>query len=394
MASGSEEDLFRIDQLQIPGTQPPPYEGQGDVDMDREAAGLERERQLLRERDAEQGRERQRLRGQDVEREMDFGAGPRRYPWERDLFQVRRLEKPKVFPAMYDGNTNWVDYEVHFSMVAEINGWDDRSKAVFLAASLRGSAQSVLSDLDERSRHSFRQLRAALNRRFGQDNQTELFRAQLRLRRKKADETLPQMAQDIRRLVRLAFPTADEHVREALAKEGFLDALVDTDLKWQVVQARPPTLDEAARVAVELEAFIQADKQRSGRGGRPYKAMLADVDKGPSPEIPHRPAEPPGSRCMKLDSNEDATTLELLVKQVQELAKNMESMKINQPGKNEREGQSQDTRRKFNRNRKNYNCWTCGEVGHFSSECSQNTEGNSNTANYPSGRNNGNANLN
>jgi hypothetical protein len=244
MASGSDEEvLFRT------------FEEQEMTDVDRDDVTRE------------QARERDRIRQEEVSRGRRnmFGAGPQINLQDRGFLQVRRIEKPKVFPAMYDGSTNWADYEVHFSMVAEINGWDERSKAVFLAASRRGSAQGVLSDLDERSRHSFRQLTAAMSRRFGQQNQTELFRAQLRLRLKGTDETLPQLAQDIRRLVRLAFPTADEYVREALAKEGFLDALVDMDLKWQVVQARPPTLEEACRVAVELEAFILADKwNRSG----------------------------------------------------------------------------------------------------------------------------------
>ena len=47
-------------------------------------------------------------------------------------------------------------------------------------------------------------------------------------RRQSATETLPELGQSIRRLTNLAYPTAPGDVRETLAKEQFIDALVDS----------------------------------------------------------------------------------------------------------------------------------------------------------------------
>ena len=82
----------------------------------------------------------------------------------------------KIKLTSYDGSSCWNDYAVKFEMLSEMNGWNDKVKAMYLAANLRGSAQCVLGDLDDDSRHDYTALVTALNNRFGSNNQKELFR--------------------------------------------------------------------------------------------------------------------------------------------------------------------------------------------------------------------------
>jgi hypothetical protein len=44
-----------------------------------------------------------------------------------------------------------------------------------------------------------------------------------------------------------------------LAKEQFIDALIDVDMRLGIKQARPVSLNDAVRHAVELEAFNKAE---------------------------------------------------------------------------------------------------------------------------------------
>ena len=166
-------------------------------------------------------------------------------------------------PALFDGTTNWQDYIVHFDMVAEINRWDDVTKAMELATNLRGTAQGVLSDLRPDLRYSFAHLVAALTARFQPENQAELYRAQIKGRNRKKNETISELSQDIKRLVRLAYPTASDDIREQLARDCFVDSLSDVDMEWAVYQGKPKTVDDAVRLAVEYEAFQQA-RNRQG----------------------------------------------------------------------------------------------------------------------------------
>ena len=73
---------------------------------------------------------------------------------------------------------------------------------------MRGQARGVLGNLPDILQMDFKELSRSLEERFSPMNQTELYRAQLKERRQKATETLPQLGQDIRRLTRLSCPTA------------------------------------------------------------------------------------------------------------------------------------------------------------------------------------------
>ena len=74
--------------------------------------------------------------------------------------------------------------------------------AIELAASLRDSVVAILSDLQPSERWNYGQLFFALKTRFEPDNQTQLYRAQLKTRIRRNNETLPELPQDIRKLVR------------------------------------------------------------------------------------------------------------------------------------------------------------------------------------------------
>ena len=155
------------------------------------------------------------------------------------------LTKPLITPSPYDGKTSWDDYQVQFELIAELNGWNTSRMAIYLAASLSGCAQAVLTDLDANSRRNYKALRDALSLRFGNGGKMEMFRSQLKSRVRGKDESLPELAQSIQRLVRQAYPDAPLSVWEVLAKDHFVDAFPDTDIRWKVLQTRPGTVQEA-----------------------------------------------------------------------------------------------------------------------------------------------------
>ena len=135
-----------------------------------------------------------------------------------------------VRPSPFDGKSSWEAYQTQFRLLAELNHWSEQEKAAHLAISLRGSALTVLTNLPEEQRNNFSALSAALKNRFGNNHQAELNRAHLRGRSRRRDETLPELAEDIERLTRLAYPEAAEAMVIVLAKDQFIDALPDDDM--------------------------------------------------------------------------------------------------------------------------------------------------------------------
>ena len=157
--------------------------------------------------------------------------------------------------SSYDGGTSWQEYIVQFEMISQINGWDDHTKVMELATSLKGPALTVMVDLDPGLRNDYSALVNALNIRFGSLNSSELYRVQLKSRIKKKSESLAELAQDIKHLTGQAYPLYPTAFREPLALEYFMDALSDRDMKWNIYKGKPKCLDGALQLATEYEVF-------------------------------------------------------------------------------------------------------------------------------------------
>jgi hypothetical protein len=123
-------------------------------------------------------------------------------------------------------------------------------KWLYLAAALRGQAQCVLGDLPSDRQVHYVSLVEALEERFAPPNQMDIYRVQLKERRQKASQTLPELGQGIRRLVNKAYPKAPAEVKETLSTEHFLDALVNSEMRIRIKQSRPANLNQAICLAV------------------------------------------------------------------------------------------------------------------------------------------------
>ena len=165
-------------------------------------------------------------------------------------------------PTTFDGSTLWESYYAQFEIVASLNSWNEFQKAAYLATSLKGPALAVLGNLAPDDRQNLDVLVVALKNRFGSSHQTELSRMKFKNRIKQKDESLPEMAEDIERLCRLAYPDAPPTLRDVLARDQFVDALPDEDTRLRIKQERPKSLRKALEAALELESFQIAARQR------------------------------------------------------------------------------------------------------------------------------------
>ena len=261
---------------------------------------------------------------------------------------LKKSSGTKIKPATFDGTGNWLDYKAHFEVCAQLNGWSEQEKGLCLAVSLRGQAQGVFGNIANRS-HDYIELVKALEDRFAPPNQTELYRVQLRERRQKASESLSELGQDIRRLTNLAYPTAPSDLRETLAKEQFIDALVSSDMRLRIKQARPKNLNDAVRHAVELEAFNRAERQHlEGQG---FIRLASDKEIGQNSKI-----------------EEDMKTLQ---KSVSDMQKAIEAWKRQKPHVGERTENTYTN----SKNRPRRSCYICGSERHMKYRCPQNKDG-------------------
>ena len=170
-----------------------------------------------------------------------------------------------IKPGTYDGTGNWSDYLIQFNLIADYWQWNAYEKALHLAINLRGTAKGVLADLRQDQRTNFCSLSSVLAARFEPVQQSELHRVTLKTRLRCENETLSELAQDVNRLVRLAYPSATVDLREQLSKDYFIDLLNDHELEWAVLRGKPESVDNALKLALEYESFLigQRDKHAS-----------------------------------------------------------------------------------------------------------------------------------
>ena len=180
----------------------------------------------------------------------------RRIPVGLPVHGTRSVTRQR--PPKYDGKTIWESYIAQFEIAATLNEWSTSEKAAFLATSLEGNATSVLGAIPADRRTDYAALVSALETRFGSAVQKELSRVKLRNRRRQRGEPLAEMADEVERLARLAYNDAPIATQDTHAKEQFIDAITDDDLRVRVLQSRPTNLQEALRSALELESYTLA----------------------------------------------------------------------------------------------------------------------------------------
>ena len=188
-------------------------------------------------------------------------------PSQNNNSQNRSVAHPgsklgKMKPQPYDWSEDLDEYLTHFNIVAKLNGWNETAKSLHLAGSLTGGARALLNDLDPQKREDYDSLVDALTHRYGNVNRAAVFKTQLQTRIKRKDESIPELAQAIVKLARKAYPTANPDMIDVLAIDHFIDALPQADIRLKLKEKGPKNIMEADKLAVTLEAFSLADRQR------------------------------------------------------------------------------------------------------------------------------------
>jgi hypothetical protein len=261
---------------------------------------------------------------------------------------VATASRPIQKASAFDGRTPWEAYHTQFEIVADINNWNNDEKAAFSATSLKGQALTVLSNLPPEGRSHYESFVTALESRFGNRRQTELNRMKLRSRSRRRDETLPELAEDIERLARLAYPEASTTVLETLTKDQFIDALPDDEIRLRVAQSRPTSLQEALGVALELESFSLAARRRT----RSVRVIEAPIQTAVTDS-----SELAGNASGMLENSPD------LLSELREMTNEMRNFVRSMSRRDNRPRSPSKTKRR---------CWTCELEEHLQKDCPRN----------------------
>ena len=179
--------------------------------------------------------------------------------------QAAASNGPIVMPEAFSaaGSEEWDSWLSHFVDCSVINEWSDHRKAQFLAVRMRGAALLQLQSLSPEVRGDYTNLKRALCEKFIPKERIELHKAEFRARRRERDEKLPDLASSLRRLVGKAYLEVVVDLQDSLAKDQFIDALEDREIRMKIRELGPKTLDEAVSRALQIEAMYEAESRRT-----------------------------------------------------------------------------------------------------------------------------------
>ncbi|KAJ8705925.1 hypothetical protein PYW07_010702 [Mythimna separata] len=156
----------------------------------------------------------------------------------------------------FDGTSSWTAFKYQFQTLVKTNRWDDDQSFAALTLALRGDALLVLENLPSDGR-TLERLMEGLDTRYGDKHLEHVFRAQLRERTQRSNESLQQWGVEVERLVRRAYMSMTPEMVEVNLVQAFIDGLRDTEVRATVRLGHHQTLKSAMAHALEVEAVRQ-----------------------------------------------------------------------------------------------------------------------------------------
>jgi len=151
---------------------------------------------------------------------------------------IHEQTRPKhiLKPPKYDGAGSFETFLAQFQNYASYNTWTKREQLVYCRSSLEKSAGQVLWDYSAETTGCLSKM---IKERFGEDNQSDKYRLELKSRRRRPNKTLRNLQSDIRRLAALALPELEHGTRETMACGYFIHALDDPNFALNVRERSP-----------------------------------------------------------------------------------------------------------------------------------------------------------
>ena len=291
--------------------------------------------------------------------------------------------------GMYDGTTAFETFMAKFTNAAEYNRWAEADQLAHMKACLSGSAANVLWDTAENKQNTLQKLSEVLATRFGSTGMAERYRCELRSRKRRPGESLQVLHQEIQRLASLAFRGPWSEATDVIARDAFIDALLDGDLALKIREREPATLDQAVKIAIRLESYVTAaaSDRRSDGSQAQVRATSSDgnINATAAMELLSHQLQNTTQRLNELEKlPEQNRVLQQQLQQCQWQLANMAGNMNQQappltttdysttqpPNSNDGSSWYRSRQQRFNSGQRRPGaCFACGQVGHFSRQC-------------------------
>ncbi|XP_053399138.1 uncharacterized protein LOC128556964 [Mercenaria mercenaria] len=175
--------------------------------------------------------------------------------------QVPESNTISMKPDIYTGEGDWEVFETQFEVCAKLGNWNQRTKALVLAGSLRGKALEYYTHLATEIRERYDLLVTRLEQRFGGGNQRSKWLSLLEARSRLPGESASQFADDVQQMIRKAYPHLDPTAQELMTLHTIYRGL-SQDLKYKCIVENCKTVVHAVEIIETYEGIFGTGPDR------------------------------------------------------------------------------------------------------------------------------------
>ena len=168
---------------------------------------------------------------------------------------TQRGKRKEIEARRYNGKESVTDYLKQFELTAKRNNWDDQEKSSSLLCALDSTARTVLTEIDDTDRVTYDEIKQLLLKRFGPVVHTEVHEQALRDLRLSRGQPIRELATEVTRLTKLAYPDFEQPARNRLAVNALLNAVADKDVTFYIKDKNPTSIDEVCTLYERYRVF-------------------------------------------------------------------------------------------------------------------------------------------
>ena len=185
--------------------------------------------------------------------------------------------------GVFNGLTDLETFLFRFQNCVKYYKWNQDDQLFQLKNSLVDSAGYIITEIGNDA--TTQEIIDLLRLRFGNENQQERFRTEMKSRKRQPGETLQQLYRDLCRLKSLAFgQEVESSFSKLFMRDVFLDAINNRELRKQILIQKPSTMEEALKMATHIEAIDALETPRSAvRDSQRVRHKVQNLDSGAGP---------------------------------------------------------------------------------------------------------------
>ena len=181
---------------------------------------------------------------------------------------LRAVKRREVEARRFSGKENVEEYLLQFELTSRRNDWDDDEKSAALLCALEGHARQILAEFDDPLAASYDDVKHALLRRFGPTQLVEVHEQALAQLRLGKGQSIREIAPEVQRLVKQAYPDIVGPPRDRLAVKHLLSVIHDKETVFYIREKNPRDVSEACTLYERYTALVSEDNLSRRTGVR------------------------------------------------------------------------------------------------------------------------------